>query len=435
VDKFEIGDLVVLASGSMRMAVEGSGDDKVACVWCHEGQIGRDSFDAEDDTTWVDYAGPPRTVETVSFSRVHDGKIPASMLRGKIAIVGPASPSLQDVHPTSSSGEDLMAGAEIQANSAATALDDFPLSEVPGGVNVLLICLLGLVGPAVAMRWGPLRAALAGIAGALLFALAVQLAFHGGHIVSFLYPLASLVLGVVGALAVSVAVGAFERERVKDLFSRFVPEAVVGEVLANADEDLRLGGENRVVTVLFSDVRGFTTFSETRAPDEVIDVLNRYLTVMSDVVDNHEGALISYMGDGIMAVFGAPMDQPDHADRALAAAREMVGPALTAFNEEVREAGLHDGFRIGVGLNSGTVMAGNVGSERRMEYTTIGDATNTASRLEGMTKGSGWSVFMADSTREMLTSEVDDLVHVDDFEVRGREAKITVWSIEAASTD
>jgi adenylate cyclase len=262
----------------------------------------------------------------------------------------------------------------------------------------------------------------------------VQLAFNAGEIVSFVYPLASLLLGVVGALGVAVAVGAFERERVRDIFSRFVPEAVVGEVLANADEDLRLGGTRRVVTILFSDVRGFTTFSETRAPDEVIDVLNRYLTVMSDVVEKHQGALISYMGDGIMAVFGAPMDQPDHADRALAAAREMAGPALETFNQEVREAGLHDGFRIGVGLNSGPVMAGNVGSERRMEYTTIGDVTNTASRVEGMTKGSGWSVFMTDSTKEMLTQEVDDLVHVDDFEVRGREAKITVWTIRAAAT-
>lgn len=397
--------------------------------------VDRGAFDGKEDTAWVDYAGPPRTVKTVSFSRVVNGKVPAADLRGKIAVVGPVAPSLQDVHPTSSSGEDLMAGAEIQANAAATALAGFPVGEVPGGVNVLLIGLLGLFGPAVAMRFGPLRAALAGVVGAAVFAVAVQLAFNGGEIVSFVYPLASLVLGVVGALGVSVAVGAFERERVRDLFSRFVPEAVVGEVLANADEDLRLGGTRRVVTVLFSDVRGFTTFSETRAPDEVIDVLNRYLTVMSDVVDKHQGALISYMGDGIMAVFGAPMDQPDHADRALAAAREMAGSALEAFNQEVREAGLHDGFRIGVGLNSGPVMAGNVGSERRMEYTTIGDATNTASRLEGMTKGSGWSVFLADSTKEMLTSEVEDLVHVDDFEVRGREAKITVWSIEAASTD
>ncbi len=397
--------------------------------------VGTEHFDAEEQTAWVDYAGGPRTVKTFSFSRLIDGKVPAPELRGKIVVVGPVAPSLQDLHPTSSSGEDLMAGAEIQANSAATALAGFPLDEVPGLVNVLLIGLLGLVGPAVAIRWGPVRAALAGIAGAALFALAVQLAFNSGVIVSFLYPLASLVLGVVGALAVSVAVGAFERERVKDLFSRFVPEAVVGEVLANADDDLRLGGESRVVTVLFSDVRGFTTFSETRAPNEVIDVLNRYLTIMSDVVDRHEGALISYMGDGIMAVFGAPMDQPDHADRALAAAREMVGPALEEFNADVREAGLHDGFRIGIGLNSGTVMAGNVGSERRMEYTTIGDATNTASRLEGMTKNSGWAVFVADSTKGMLTRTVGDLVHVDDFEVRGRQARITIWSIEAARTE
>jgi adenylate cyclase len=397
--------------------------------------VDRGAFGAEDETAWVDYAGPPRTVKTVSFSRVVNGKVPAADLRGKIAVVGPVAPSLQDVHPTSASGEDLMAGAEIQANSAATALDGFPLSEVPGGVNVLLIGLLGLVGPVVAMRFGPVRAAIAGVLGAAAFAAAAQLAFSGGEIVSFVYPLASLLLGVVGALGVSVAVGAFERERVRDLFSRFVPEAVVGEVLANADEDLRLGGTRRVVTILFSDVRGFTTFSETRAPDEVIDVLNRYLTVMSDVVDKHQGALITYMGDGIMAAFGAPMDQPDHADRALAAAREMVGTALETFNHEVREAGLHDGFRIGVGLNSGPVMAGNVGSERRMEYTTIGDVTNTASRLEGMTKGSGWSVFVADSTKEMLTEEVDDLVHVDDYEVRGREAKITVWSIQEASMD
>ena len=398
-------------------------------------EVGLEPFNAEDDTAWVDYSGPPRTFETVSFSTLLNGKVPDSLLRDKIVVVGPVSPSLQDVHPTSASGDDLMAGAEIQANSAATALDGFPLDEVPGGVNVLLIGLLGLVGPAMAMRFGPVRAALVGLLGAAVFAVGVQLAFNSGEIVGFVYPLSSLVLGVVGALAVSVALGAFERERVKDLFSRFVPEAVVGEVLANADDDLRLGGENRVVTVLFSDVRGFTTFSETREPDEVIDVLNRYLTVMSDVVDRHEGALISYMGDGIMAVFGAPMDQPDHADRALAAAREMVGPALEAFNTEVREAGLHDGFRIGVGLNSGTVMAGNVGSERRMEYTTIGDTTNTSARLEGMTKGSGWAVFMAGSTKEMLTREVDDLVHVDDLEVRGREAKITVWSIQVASTD
>ena len=395
-------------------------------------RITREAFEA-DGTAWVDYAGPPSTLKTVSFSRLVAGRVPAATLRGKVVVVGPAAPSLQDIHPTSASTDDLMAGVEIQANAVATALAGFPLAPVPGAVNVLLIVLMGAVAPLAALRLGHLRAVAVGLAVAVLFTVAVQLAFDAGAIVSFVYPLAALLLGVVGALAVSIAVGAFERERVRDLFARFVPEAVVDEVLAHADDDLRLGGVSRTVTVLFSDVRGFTTFSETRTPDEVIEVLNRYLTSMSDVLARHGGTLISYMGDGIMAVFGAPIEQDDHADRAVAAAREMVGPALDAFNEEVRAAGLHDGFAMGVGLNTGVVMCGNVGSERRMEYTTIGDTTNTSARLEGMTKNSGWSVFIADSTTEALVGQVPDLVHVDDFPVRGRAALITVWSINAAA--
>jgi adenylate cyclase len=321
-----------------------------------------------------------------------------------------------------------MSGAEIQANAAATAIRGFPLGAVPGAVNCFLIVLLGLMCPIVAVRFGAWRSVVAGLAGAVVFTGLAQLAFNSGHIVSYLYPMIALALGGVGALAVSLAVGAFERERVRDMFSRFVPEAVVDDVLARVDDDLRLGGERRLVTVMFSDVRGFTAFAETRSPDEVIDLLNRYLTLMSDVIDKHGGTLIAYMGDGIMATFGAPIEMVDHADRALAAAREMVGPALEQFNSEVR-SGEFEGFKMGIGLNSGPVMAGNVGSERRMEYSTIGDTTNTSARLEAMTKGSGHSVFVADSTRTMLTKGGGDLVHVDDFEIRGRQAKIGVWSI------
>ncbi len=397
-------------------------------------RVGRHHFDGEG-TAWIDYAGPPRTVRTVSFSRLLDGKVPASALKGKVAVVGPAAPSLQDVHPTSGSPDDLMSGAEIQANSVATALDGFPLKEAPGGVDLVLILLMGAVAPLVALRLGHMWAVVVGLGAAVVFAVACQLAFQAGVILPFVYPMLALALGMVGALGVSLAVGAFERQRVRDLFARFVPEAVVDEVLSQADGELRLGGESRTVTILFSDVRGFTTFSETRSPQEVIEVLNRYLTSMSDVLARHGGTLISYMGDGIMAVFGAPTEQPDHADRAVAAAREMVGSALDAFNDEVRASGLHDGFAMGVGLNTGEVMCGNVGSERRMEYTTIGDATNTSARLEGMTKNSGWSVFIAESTRDALVGDVDDLVHVDDLPVRGREALITVWSLQEAAME
>jgi adenylate cyclase len=224
-----------------------------------------------------------------------------------------------------------------------------------------------------------------------------------------------------------------ERERVRELFARFVPEPVVDEVLAHADEDLRLGGERRVATVMFCDLRGFTGFAETRPPELVIEALNRYLGTMSDVILGRGGTLTCFMGDGIMAVFGVPIEQADHADRALAAAREITGGALEGLNAWLRKEGIGDGFRMGVGLNSGVVMAGNVGSERRLEYTAIGDTTNTAARIEAMSKETPHMVLMSDSTRSMLTTEVSDLVEVDAREVRGRSTLVQLWSIETAS--
>jgi adenylate cyclase len=273
-----------------------------------------------------------------------------------------------------------------------------------------------------------MRAALIGLGIAILYAVLVQLAFNSGLIVALLYPEASLAIGVVNALAVALVLNAFERERVRDLFSRFVPEPVVDDVLRNVDEDLRLGGQRELVTVMFSDVRGFTTFSETREPEVVIEVLNRYLTTMTDVILRHGGTLVAFMGDGIMAVFGAPIELDDHADRAYAAAQEMAGPALDEFNEWLRATGHYDGFRIGVGLNSGVVMAGNVGSEKRLEYTAIGDTTNTASRIESMTKGTPYMIMLTDSTRMMMLRERPELERIDAVEVRGRREAVVIWA-------
>jgi adenylate cyclase len=361
---------------------------------------------------WIDYAGPPRTVEYLPFSRLLSGDFAPDLFEDKVVVVGATAPSLQDVHSTPVGDGRQMSGPEIQANAIVTVLGDFPLQVAADGLNIALIVLLGLT--------------------AVVFTVAVQVAFNNGLIVSFLYPLASLLLGVVGALAIGLVLDAFERERVRDVFSRFVPEPVVAEVLKNVDEDLRLGGKRQIVTVLFSDVRGFTTFSEARDPEVVIDVLNRYLTMMTDVILGHGGTLVTFMGDGIMAVFGAPIETEDHADRALAAAREMAGPALDSFNEWMAERGETERFRIGIGLNSGAVMAGNVGSERRLEYTVIGDTTNTASRIEGMTKGTPHTIFLADSTRSMLTREDGDLEHVDSVDIRGRSAQVVIWTADAS---
>jgi adenylate cyclase len=187
-------------------------------------------------------------------------------------------------------------------------------------------------------------------------------------------------------------------------------------------------------TVMFTDLRGFTSFSESQPPSEVIKAINVYLSEMTEAVHEHGGTLVSYEGDGIMAVFGAPIEQPDHADRAVETSRKMVTERLPRFNDWLREQGHDHAFRMGIGLNTGQVVSGNVGSEQRMEYTALGDTTNTAARLQAMTKGTPHQLFMSDTTREGLQREVADLVYVDEFEVRGREAKVKIWSI-ADTTD
>jgi adenylate cyclase len=206
-------------------------------------------------------------------------------------------------------------------------------------------------------------------------------------------------------------------------------------VLAHAGEDLRLGGVERDCTVLFSDLRGFTSFSESQPAAKVIEVVNHYLNEMTEAILAEGGTLIAYMGDGIMAVFGTPLEQDDHADRAVRAAREMVGGRLESFNDWIASQGFESRFKMGVGVNSGAVMAGNVGSEQRVEYTAIGDTTNTASRLESMTKDSGTMLFISETTQQRLRSEAGALVHFSEVSVRGREAKLAIWTLRSAMTE
>ena len=390
-------------------------------------QVDEAAFGGEDAI--IDYLGPPGTVPTYSFSRVWRGRFPAGAFRNRVVVVGAAAPSLQDVHPVPTSSDEVMAGGEVQANAISTVLRGLPLKSSGGLLDVLVIALLGALAPLLGLRWGVVRM-LAGMAVAVLAYVGIALlTFRSGLIVPLVHPLGAAITGVFGTLGVALMLGTLERQRVRDTFARFVPEPVVSEVLANAGEDLRLGGVRREATVLFSDLRGFTAFAETLSPDRVIYVLNRYLESMSDAILDNGGTLVAYMGDGIMAVFGAPLEQSDHADRALAAAREMAGARLERFNAWLRSEGHGDGFAMGVGLNTGAVMSGNVGSARRLEYTAIGDTTNTAARLEAMTKGTPHQVFVSESTRAGLTSEPEDLVEVGDLAVRGRARALRVWAL------
>jgi adenylate cyclase len=377
---------------------------------------------------WIDYRGPNGTFPSISFSTVYKGQFPKNYFRNKIVVIGATSSVLQDIHATPI--DPAMSGPEIQANALATVLRGNPLHTVPGWVNIALIVLLAVAVPLVALRFGPLISIAVAVGLGIAFSIAVQLAFNAGAIVSFIYPMVALVLSAVGSLATLLVTEAFERLRVRDLFTRFVPENVVDEVLASSD-GLRLGGVQREGTVMFSDLRGFTSLAESLTPARVIEILNRYLSEMSDAILDHGGTLVAYMGDGIMAVFGAPLPQEDHADRALAAAREMLDVRLPRFNSWLQSENLSEGFRMGIGLNSGGVMSGHVGSERRVEYTAVGDTTNTASRIEALTKGTPHQLYLSGATKEALTSPPADLLHVGETEIRGRAAKLELWSVGA----
>jgi adenylate cyclase len=377
----------------------------------------------------IDFAGPPETLHEESFYNVLTGKPNPALFANKIVIVGASAPVLQDVHATATTNGATMSGPEVWGNAVSTLLRGAPLRDVPEWLNVLVIVLLGAIAPLGSLRLRSLGAFLGALAAAVVFTVATQVAFNQGWIVAFVYPLFALALGTLGTLAVLYLITAIERERVHDLFSRFVPADVVDQVVARADDNLRLGAVERDCTVLFSDLRGFTSFSEKQPAQRVIEVVNCYLNEMTEAILDSGGTLIAYMGDGIMAVFGAPLEQDDHADRALAAATMMIGPRLERFNAWLSEQGHDHTFAMGVGINSGPVMAGNIGSEKRVEYTALGDTTNTASRLEGMTKGSGHMLFIAETTRERMKSPPDDLLLVGELEVRGRLAAVPVWTI------
>jgi adenylate cyclase len=378
----------------------------------------------------IDYQGRSGAITTLSFSRVLRGRFDQALVRGRIVVVGASAPSLQDVHPTSISASELMAGPEVQANAISTVLRGVPLRDAPGWLGVICVLLLALVAPLAALRLSPLRAGMASLAALGLYLAGAYLAFRAGLVLDVAGPVLALALGTLGALGLRVASESRERRRTRDLFGRFVPESVVDELLDDRGAARRLPGRRLECTVLFCDLRGFTAFAEPQPAERVLGVLNRYLTEMSEAILDHGGTVVSYMGDGIMAVFGSPLPRDDHAQSGFDAAREMLEVRMPRVNAWLREHGL-DEFRMGIGVNSGPVMSGTVGSERRLEYAAIGDTTNVAARLEAATKDIGGGLLLADSTRRLLVRDADRLERHGEIELRGRSEGILVWTLGA----
>jgi adenylate cyclase len=348
-------------------------------------------------------------------------------------VVGAVSAAVQDVHPTTIGRDRQMSGAELHANAIATLLQDVPLRSTPGWLTPVLTLLLGLAIPLAILRFGAIAAVIA-LPVALLYLGLVQLGFESGLIMPMLEPLIALVLSVAGIFVALFASVSAKGEAARDVLNLFLPASVVDEVLDSWTEggDLRSLTKSTETTCVFCDLRGFSDFSEMLSEDDVERVLDRYLTEMSDAICAHQGTIVGYRGDGIVALFGAPMAQDDHGDNAVRAAREMAGHRLEQLNRWIAEAGLGDGFDMGIGINSGTIRSGIIGSNRRLEYTAVGDVANVASRLEYETKKQGLQVLVSGATVSVLRNEKPSLAYVGTIEIRGRTAPVSIYGLNGS---
>ena len=345
----------------------------------------------------------------------------ADEFRGKIVVIGTAAPGLQDLRLTPMGS--TYPGVEV----LATAIDNLDrgdwLREAPRGQLLpLALALIGLVAAAFARGQSAARVfyAMLGVTGAVLIAAALALA--GG---SFWPVYAPLALGwlfyiLCGGLAYLQERG--QRLKTASMFGRFLDPRVVADLIQRGEIDHRATAEAREISVLFTDIRGFTALSEEAAPEEVAALLNRFFARQVEVIFQHGGTLDKFIGDAIMAFWGAPSASADHAKQAVAAAIAMSA-ALDALRSELGEIGAT--LDIGIGIHSGRAVVGFIGSNKRLDYTAIGDTVNLASRIEGMTKGIG-RILVSQVTRDAV-GDIYEWFDRGSHQVKGRDAPVRLF--------
>ncbi len=390
----------------------------------------------------INYPGPSGTFPTVSLLDLLDGAgDPArrgdleAVLDGRTVLLGPSAVGIWDRRDTPFGAS--VPSMEIHAAILDNLLEDRFLRR-PAGLLIAewgLVLLLGVLLTLLLAR-APVSAGAvtATVAAAVVVGLDLALLFPSGLWVKWLLPLGSLALLFVVLATLrsrqEVRLRRLEREArdaVEQLFGRYVAPAVVREML-DRPEAVRIGGDRREISVLFSDVRGFTTISEHGDPEQIAAVLNEYFTAMSDAIQEHRGMVDKYMGDGIMALFGAPLPDDGHAALACAAAVAKLG-ALGRLNDRLRHRGLlREPLRIGIGINTGHAAVGNMGSVDRFEYTAIGDEVNLGSRLEGLTKQFGVACLVTDATRAAAGGRFV-FREIDRVRVKGRDAAVAIHEL------
>lgn len=376
--------------------------------------------DAAFEVHWRGAAGAhPRTSYVDLLTALREGRDPGTA--GKVLVVGTDAQGLGDFRTTPLSA--LHPGVEVLASAIETLKNDDALQRTPTRVASLYAFVALIAVAAFSLRGAsPARLGLVVLVITPLAAGVAYAALSADQRIAWLQP--------IGWAWLSFAVGALAdwlrerraREHTERVFSRFVDARVVADLVNSPDSALERLGETLDITVLFSDIRGFTSFSETRPPHEVVALLNRYFSRQVEVVFRHGGTIDKFIGDAIMAFWGAPVADPDHAANAVAAALEMATVAAE-FERELAASGA--AFGIGVGLHSGPAVVGFIGSVNRLDYTAIGDTVNLASRIEGATKGVA-TVLVSAATR----TRCGDRYRFEPrgtFKVKGRDAEVDLF--------
>ncbi|NTV13485.1 MAG: adenylate/guanylate cyclase domain-containing protein [Desulfobulbaceae bacterium] len=347
----------------------------------------------------INYYGPDKTFPRISLVDILEGAVAPERLRDKIVLVGASAVGIYDLRVTPLAA--AMPGVEKHASVIASILDNQLLRKNANRADQGLVLVAGLLFALLVSRLRALTAI-----GATVLSLAVIGAsgyaalVHWGLWIGVGFLLGNTLLVFIAVTAYNFTVAESSARRIRKMFSSYVTERVVNE-LVKSPSLAKLGGGRCEVTVLFADLRGFTTFSETNAPEEVVAQLNEYLGVMTEVILRWEGTLDKFIGDAIMAFWGAPLSQPNHAELAFRCTMEMV-ERLDELRAGWRAAGkpLLD---CGIGLNTGDVLVGNIGKEgKKMDYTVIGDHVNLASRVEGLTKKFQARILITENTLSHL---------------------------------
>ncbi|MDH4149297.1 MAG: adenylate/guanylate cyclase domain-containing protein [Betaproteobacteria bacterium] len=372
----------------------------------------------------VPYHGPKGSFRYFSLVDVLNEKVPVGALRGKIVLIGTTAPGLLDLRATPV--DPVYPGVEIHANLITGILDGNIKQRPPyivGAEFVLLLLAgvaLGLLLPLLTPFKSMLVTAFAivGVVGTNL------MVFQAGNLV---LPLASGMVLILLLFTFNMAYGFLVEARgtrlITGLFGQYVPPELVEEMARNP-EQFNMQPRAEELSVLFADVRGFTSISETLSPEDLSVYINDYLTTMSLVIrEGHRGTLDKYIGDAVMAFWGAPMADPNHAQNAVLAALDMMKQAKV-LNQKFNEKGWPP-FAIGVGVNSGVMRVGDMGSQIRKAYTVMGDAVNLGSRLEGITKQYGAAILIGQSTKERISGIV--LREIDQVQVKGKDEPVAIY--------